>query len=48
LEAAAASVHKDFAAKMKYAHLWGSGKHDGIMVKRDYILQEGDIIELHL
>jgi small GTP-binding protein len=48
LEDAAASVHKDFAARLKYARLWGSGKHDGIMVKRDHILQDGDVIELHL
>jgi len=48
LEAAAASVHKDFAAKLKYARLWGSGKHDGLMVKRNHILQDGDIIELHM
>jgi ribosome-interacting GTPase 1 len=47
LEAAAASVHKDFAAKLKYARIWGSGKHDGIMVRRDHVLQDGDIIELH-
>ncbi len=45
---AAADVHKDFAAKMKYARIWGSGKHDGVMAKRDHILQDGDIIELHL
>ncbi len=45
---AAASIHKDFAAKLKYARIWGSGKHDGIMAKRNHILQDGDIIELHL
>jgi small GTP-binding protein len=48
LEDAAASVHKDFARKLKYARVWGSGKHDGIMVKRDHILQDGDVIELHM
>ena len=48
LEDAAASVHKDFAAKLKYARIWGSGKYDGVMAKRDHILQDGDIIELHL
>ncbi len=48
LEAAAASVHKDFARKMKYARIWGSGKHDGIMAKKDHVLQDGDVIELHL
>jgi len=48
LEDAAASVHKDFRAKLKYARIWGSGKHDGVMAKRDHILQDGDIIELHM
>ncbi len=48
LEDAAAQVHKDFLAKLKYARVWGSGKHDGLMVKRDHVLQDGDIIELHL
>jgi ribosome-interacting GTPase 1 len=44
---AALSVHKDFGKKLKYARIWGSGKFDGVMVKRDYALQDGDIIELH-
>jgi hypothetical protein len=48
LEDAAAEVHKDFRDRLKYARLWGSGKHDGIMVKRDHIMQDGDIVELHL
>ena len=45
---AAAEVHKDFAAGMKFARIWGSGKHDGVMARRDHILEDGDIIELHL
>jgi hypothetical protein len=48
LEDAAEQVHKDFRARMKFARLWGSGKHDGVMVKRDHVLQDGDVIELHL
>jgi len=44
----ALSVHKDFAAKLRYARVWGSGKFDGQMVKRDYRVSEGDVIELHL
>jgi ribosome-interacting GTPase 1 len=48
LEDAAEQVHKDFRAGLKYARVWGSGKHDGIMIKRDHILQDGDIIELHV
>ena len=48
LEEAAEDVHKDFRARMKYARIWGSGKHDGVMAKRDHVLQDGDIIELHM
>ena len=45
---AATAVHKDFAAKLRYARIWGSGKHDGVSARRDHVLQDGDIIELHL
>lgn len=48
LEEAAQQVHKDFRARMKFARVWGSGKHDGIMVKRDHVLEDGDIVELHI
>jgi hypothetical protein len=48
LEDAATEVHKDFQARLKFARVWGSGKYDGVMVKRDHILQDGDIIELHM
>ena len=44
---AAASVHKDLANHLKFARLWGSGKHEGMMVRRDYVLADGDVIELH-
>lgn len=40
-------VHKDVAASMKYARLWGEGKYDGQMVQRDYVVEDNDIIELH-
>jgi ribosome-interacting GTPase 1 len=43
----AAQIHKDFAQKMKFARIWGRGKYNGQMVQRDYVLQDGDIIELH-
>lgn len=48
MEEAAQQVHKDFRARMKFARVWGSGKHDGIMVKRDHVLEDGDIVELHM
>lgn len=45
---AAITVHKDFAEKLRYARIWGSGKHAGVMAKRDHIMADGDVIELHL
>ena len=47
VEAVAESVHKDFVKQLRYAQVWGSGKFDGQKVKREYVLQEGDILELH-
>jgi ribosome-interacting GTPase 1 len=44
VEEVALSIHKDFAAKLRYAKIWGSGQ----MVKRDYKVNEGDVIELHI
>ncbi len=43
----AMSVHKDIGANLKFARIWGSGKYDGQKVQRDYMLQDGDIVELH-
>jgi ribosome-interacting GTPase 1 len=48
VEDVAFSIHKDFAAKLRYARIWGSGKFGGQMVKRDYEVNEGDVIELHI
>ena len=45
---AAESVHKDFRSKLKYALIWGSGKFDGQRVGQEHILQDNDIIELHI
>ena len=44
----AKEIHKDFFAKLQFARIWGSGKFDGQRVQRDYILQDGDILELHM
>jgi len=44
----AASVHKDIAASLKFAKIWGADKYDGQRVTRDYVVQDGDIIELHM
>ncbi|MFO8101721.1 MAG: GTPase [Dehalococcoidia bacterium] len=47
LEDAAEAVHKDFRRNLKYALIWGSGKFPGQKVKKDHIVQDGDILELH-
>lgn len=41
-------VHKDFVENLKYARVWGSGKFDGQVVKQDHVLQDKDIVELHI
>ena len=43
----AEKVHRDFAQNLKYARIWGVGKVDGIMVPRDFVIDEGDVLELH-
>ena len=44
----AGKVHKDFVNKLKIAKVWGDGVFDGQMVQRDYILGDGDVVELHI
>jgi uncharacterized protein len=44
----AALVHRDFADGLKSARIWGTGVFDGQSVKRDHVLHDKDIVELHL
>lgn len=44
----AKAVHKDFAQNLKYARIWSKDKYQGQMVNRDHILEDEDIIELHI
>ena len=44
----AEQVHKDFAANLKFARVWGSEVHDGTQVKGDYVLHDKDVVELHV
>lgn len=44
----AEKVHRDFVDNLKYARIWGEGKTDGIMVPRDFVIAEGDVLELHV
>jgi len=47
LEDLAAKIHKDFVKNLRFARLWGREVHDGQMVQRDHVLQDGDIVEIH-
>jgi ribosome-interacting GTPase 1 len=42
----AAKIHKDFVENLKSARVWGSSEFDGQMVQREYVLHDGDVVEL--
>jgi len=44
---AAEDLHKDIARNLKYARIWSSRTFDGQMVPRDFVLEEGDVVEFH-
>jgi ribosome-interacting GTPase 1 len=44
----ASAVHKDFVEKLAYARLWRGVEIAGLMINRDFKLEDGDIVELHL
>jgi ribosome-interacting GTPase 1 len=46
----ARAVHKDFFEKFKYARVWrkGSLSLQGQMINRDFVLEDEDIVELHI
>jgi ribosome-interacting GTPase 1 len=44
----AGKVHKDFLEQLKTARVWGEGVYDGQMVRRDHVLHDGDVVELHI
>jgi ribosome-interacting GTPase 1 len=45
---AAAHIHRDFAEHLRYARIFHrSQEHDGLMVERMHIIEDGDILEFH-
>jgi len=42
------TVHRDFVDQLKYVRIWGSGRFDGQQVPSDHLLEDGDIIEIHV
>jgi ribosome-interacting GTPase 1 len=46
---AARMVHRDFADHLKFARLFHiEGGHDGLMVERTHVVEDQDILELHM
>ncbi len=41
-------IHREFADKLKFAKVWGSGKFDGQIVERDHVVEDEDILEIHV
>jgi len=41
-------VHRDFAEKLKSARIWGTGVHDGQSIGREHVMQDKDVVELHI
>jgi ribosome-interacting GTPase 1 len=41
-------IHREFADKLKFARVWGSGKFDGQIVERDHVVEDGDVVEIHV
>lgn len=48
IEEFARKVHQDFYENLKSARVWGSAAFDGQMVGRDYVLLDGDVVELRM
>jgi len=48
VEEFAEHVHKDFLEKLTYARLWRDNKYQGQRVQRDFVLKDGDVVELHI
>lgn len=44
----ARAVHQDFAHNLKFARIWSKNKYDGQRVNRDCVLEDEDILELHM
>ena len=48
VEEFARKVHQVFYKNLKSARVWGSSDFDGQMVSRDYVLEDGDVVELQM
>ncbi len=47
IEDLARAIHRDMPDTLKSARVWGTGVFDGQTVRRDHVLHDEDIVELH-
>jgi len=43
----AEQIHKDLVQQFRFARIWGTGVHDGTVVKGDHVVHDRDIVEVH-
>ena len=43
----AAEIHRDLGESFRFAKIWGSEKYDGQQVKRDHVVLDRDVLEIH-
>lgn len=41
-------IHNEYIQKFKFARIWGASVYPGTPVKGDYVLQDKDIVEIHI
>lgn len=44
----ASAIHKDFVGRLRFAKAWGKHTRDGAQIGRDHVLEDGDVVELHV
>jgi ribosome-interacting GTPase 1 len=44
----AGTIHRDFRDNLKFARVWGHTKFEGQPVEKNYSLEDGDVVELHI
>jgi hypothetical protein len=47
LQELAVRIHHDLGRNFRFARVWGKDTFEGQRVQRDYLLREGDIVEIH-
>ena len=44
----AKTIHNDIAATLKFARVWGHSAFDGQPAGETHVLQDGDVVEIHV